>query len=192
MKKLKQVDVTIQKAGSTDYDAKFVVSSTSPDRVGDTFTKKALGKLAKSKRMIALWQHKADQPCGYWENFKVDGNSLISSLKLADTNLGKMIKALLASDVPLGASVGFRVIEGTPNKANGYDFDDVDLMEISVVSTPANADAVLLAKEYGFDGDIFTASEGANGLPDSERVEAINLINQSLARTNKCLQSLKK
>ena len=179
------------KATKDGYDARFVVSSSKADRVGDTFTPKALKKLAKTPKLIALWQHKADQPCGYWENFKMVGGELVASLKLADTNLAKMIRALLDSGVPLGASVGFRGLDYEPNKSSGYDFNDVDLMEISVVSTPANADAVLLAKQYGFDDSIFTVSKDASGLSESERVDALNTLNQSLTRIEKCLQSQK-
>lgn len=187
--KVKNVNVQIQKATSDGYDAQFIVSSTSPDRVGDTFTKGALRKLAQIPKLIALWQHKSDQPCGYWENFKMVGDNLVAHLKLADTNLSKMIRALLDSGVPLGASVGFSPLDYKRNDFDGYEFDDIDLMEISVVSTPANADAVLLAKQFGFDGTIFANCKSASGQLDSDKRETLNTLNNSLLRIDKCLQS---
>jgi len=188
----KTISVDIEKATSDGYDARFVVSSTSPDRVGDTFSAGALKSLVQStQKMIALWQHDSKQPCGYWEGFKMVGGKLVANLKLADTNLGKMIRSLLDSGVPLGASVGFRTLDAKPNKSQGYEFRDVDLMEISVVSTPANPDAILLAKQYGFDGSIFTPRKAASGLADSERSETLTIVKNSLSRIEKWQQSQK-
>ena len=191
MPQKKFVECTIQKATKDGFDAEFVVSSLAPDRVGDTFSKSALRKLAETPKLIALWLHKSDQPCGYWQQFRVKGDKLVASLTLAQTNLGKMIRRLLDDGVPLGASVGFMPINAKRNDFDGYEFDDVDLMEVSVVSTPANAEAVLLAKQFGFDESIFNVSKGASGLPESEKLDALKQINQSLSRTEKCLQSLK-
>lgn len=188
MQTKKQLNVTLAKATADGYDARFVVSSTHPDRVGDTFSKESLRKLTATKRLIALWQHDSKSVAGYWENFKLSGNKLIASLKLADTNLGKMIRSLLDSGVPLGSSVGFRILEGQPNKHDGYEFTDVDLMEISVVSTPANPQAVLLAKSFGFDDSIFTPpKESADGLLTTEKREALSVIKNSLSRIEQCL-----
>ena len=188
----KTLDVQIEK--STDgYDARFVVSSISPDRVGDTFSKAALEELAaKQKRTVALWQHDAKAVCGYWENFKMQGGKLVASLKLADTNLGRLIRSLLDSGVPLASSVGFRASNAKPNKSNGYEFGvGTDLMEISVVSTPANADAILLAKQYGFDGSVFTPRKVASGLTESEKRETLHSLTKSLARIEKWQTSQK-
>ena len=190
----KTLNVDIQKAAN-GKDAVFCVSSINPDRVGDTFSPAALKKLADSMdKVVALWNHKADQVCGYFSDFSYSGGRLVASLKLADTNLAKMIRALLDSDVPLGASVGFRA-ESKQNRFGGREFTgDVDLMEISVVSTPANSDAVLLAKQYGFSSDIFDkSSEGASqspvswkavedGIKASEKAETLKRLNQSIER----------
>lgn len=189
----KQLQVTLQKATSNGYDARFVVSSMAPDRVGDTFSKAALQKLTDTKRLIALFNHDPKSICGYWENFKVSGGKLIADLKLADTNLGKMIRKLLDSGVPLASSVGFRGLEAKENKHDGYEFNDVDLMEISVVSTPANPQAILLAKSFGFDEEIFTtAKASANETQADRKSEALKRINKSINRIQLCLALQKK
>lgn len=188
----KHLDLKLQKAAN-GYDAQFVVSSTSPDRVGDTFTKAALQKLSRIPKLIALWQHKADQPCGYWERFSAKGDTLVANLKLADTNLGRMIRSLLDSGVPLGASVGFITKDAEPNKSGGIEIRDIDLMEISVVSTPANPQAVLLAKSFGFDESIFTdQKKSAPGQLDNGKSEALKTISNSLSRIDQCLQLQRK
>ena len=180
-------NIKLEKSTSDGYDARFVVSSTAEDRVGDTFSKEALQKLSATKKTIALWQHNSNQPVGYWENFKLVGNKLVASLKLAETNLGKMIRSLLDSDVPLASSVGFRVLDWEETEV-GYEFKDVDLMEISVVSTPANPQALLLAKKYGFDDSIFTTSKAsASGQLRKRNSEVLSKVNDSISRIEQWL-----
>ena len=195
----KTLNVGIQKAAN-GKDAIFCVSSVHPDRVGDTFSAEALQKMAATlDKVIALWNHKTDQPCGFFSDFSYAGGRLVASLKLADTNLAKMIRALLDSDVPLGASLGFRA-DSKQNRYGGREFTgNVDLLEISVVSTPANSDSVLLDKQYGFQSDIFDkSSKGAvqspaswtaveGGIKATEKAETITRLNQSLERIDKCL-----
>ena len=195
----KTLNVDIQKAAN-GKDAVFVVSSVNPDRVGDTFSPAALKKIADTMtKVVALWNHKQDQVCGYFSDFTYSGGRLVASLKLAETNLAKMIRALLDSDVPLGASLGFRA-ESKTNRYGGREFKGaVDLMEISVVSTPANSDAVLLAKQYGYTSEIFDKSgEGAlqppvswkaveDGIKATEKAETLKRLSQSLERIDTCL-----
>lgn len=106
----KHLPIEITKAASSEYDARFVLSASAPDRVGDTIAPKAYDTAIKQvgEKLIALYQHDPDRPIGFWTNLKRDGETLVGDLKLAGTNLGKMVKELLASGVPLGASIGFR------------------------------------------------------------------------------------
>ena len=181
-------NIKLEKSTSDGYDARFVVSSTGEDRVGDTFSKDALQKLSATKKTIALYNHDAGKPCGYWTNFKMVGNKLVASLKLAETNLGKMIRSLLDSGVPLASSCGFRVLDWEETEV-GYQFKDVDLMEISVVSTPANPQAILLAKKFGFDDSIFTTSKSsARGQLKKGNSKVLSKVNNSISRIEQCLQ----
>lgn len=110
----KHLPITIEKSAAADFDARFIMSASSPDRVKDTISPAAY-KALKVSKLIALWQHDPDQPVGFWANIKADGDRLVGDLKLAGTNLGKMIKQLIEDGVPLGASIGFRG-KGEPNK----------------------------------------------------------------------------
>lgn len=149
MEVTKSLGVTIEKARASGYDARFVMSATSADRVQDTIAESAYAPNL-GKKLIALWQHNADQPFGYWENLKVEGGKLIGDLKAASTNLGQMIKQLIADGVPLGASIGFRG-KGEPNKAGGIHFKEIQLMECSVVSIPAHPLAMQIAKSFNIE-----------------------------------------
>jgi len=146
---LKFLDVQIEKAAASEYDASFVMSAVTPDRVLDTIDVNAYTP-SIGKSLVALWQHNSDQPFGVWKNLRVKGGKLIGDLKASGTNLGQMVRQLIADDVPLGASIGFRG-KGAPNKLGGIHFDEIELLECSVVSVPAHPRAMQIAKSFGID-----------------------------------------
>jgi HK97 family phage major capsid protein/HK97 family phage prohead protease len=155
----KTLFVPIQKAVSGGYDATFVVSAASADRVQDTINPKAYARNV-GKRLIALFQHDHKAPMGYWENFRQKGGEFVGDFKAASTELGKMVKQLIADDVPLMASIGFSG-KGKPNEKGGMDFDEVDIYEVSIVSVGAHPKAIMIAKSYGYelsanDGETFS------------------------------------
>jgi HK97 family phage prohead protease len=145
----KQIPVLIEKSNSSSFDAQFVMSATSPDRVKDTIDESAY-KPNLGKKLIALWQHNSSQPIGYWENIRVEAGKLIGDLKVSSINLGQMVKQLIADGVPLGASIGFQG-KGKQNKQGGVHFTEIELLECSVVSIPAHPKAMQIAKSFGFD-----------------------------------------
>lgn len=145
----KQLTVTITKADDND-DGQWIMAAASPDLVNDTIEPSAFVDAIKkiSGKLIALWQHDRHQPIGYWHDLKYKAGQLIGSLKLSDTNLGKMIKQLLSDDVPLGASIGFRG-EGDYNDLGGINFTAIELFETSIVSVPAQPKAQRILKSFG-------------------------------------------
>lgn len=185
-----QIEVTIEKAASAEYDARFVMSATTPDRVNDTIEASAYTPNL-GKKLIALWQHNQDQPMGYWENLRMDGQKLIGDLKVAGTNLGNMIKQLIADGVPLGASIGFRG-KGEPNSKGGIHFKEIQLLECSVVSVPAHPRAMQIAKSFGCEKFLSAQSSGADGAGDSahspDRSAVISKAKAAILAANKSLR----
>ena len=156
----KHLPCMIEKSTAEGYDARFVMSAATPDRVADTIAKDAY-QVNVGKQIIALWQHDPDKPMGYWENVKMVGDKLVGDLKISSTNLGLMIKQLLADGVPLGASIGFRGA-GQQNAKGGVHFTKVDIFETSVVSIPAHPRAMQIAKSFGMEEFIEPLSSGIN------------------------------
>ena len=157
--------VLVEKSTTEGYDARFVMSASTPDRVKDTIAKTAYSANV-GKKIIALYQHDPDKPMGYWENVKMIGDQLVGDLKIASTNLGLMIKQLIADGVPLGASIGFRGA-GEPNKSGGIHFTKVDIFETSIVSIPAHPRAMQIAKSFGMEEFIDTLSDGEDDVAAS-------------------------
>ena len=175
-----------------ERDGQWVMGATAKDRVNDTIAPDAFTKAIKGVggKLIALWQHKNDQPVGYWHNLVYKSGKLIGDLKLSDTNLGRMIKQLLSDGVPLGASIGFRGLDGDMNDDGGIHFKSIELLETSIVSVPANPLAVQIAKNFGIDiksldiDSDSAASGDTPGLPD----EAIKKAKAAILRANQTLR----
>ena len=178
--------VAIEKAASgSSYDARFVMSAATPDRVRDTIEPSAYKAAVKQDRIIALWQHDHETPIGFWSDLKAEGDRLVGHLKIASTNLGLMIKQLIADGVPLSASIGFRG-RGEANKDGGTNFTQIELLECSVVSVPAHPRAVMIAKSFGLSSVIEDAPEAAqSGITSNETVARAR---QTILRANKELR----
>lgn len=145
----KTVHATVLKSDNSEYDGKFVLSASTPDRMRDTIDPDLYDSVAKSvTKLIALFNHDPNRPVGFWENLKREKDTLTGHIKLAGTNLGEMLKQLISDGVPLGASIGFRG-SGEPNELGGIHFTSLELLETSLVATPAHPRAQQLAKQYG-------------------------------------------
>lgn len=167
---VKSFPLTLEKSAAPEFDARFVLSASSPDRVKDTIDPAAYQPHLR-KRLIALWQHEREKPIGYWQNLKVEAGALVGEIKFASTALAQMVKTLIADGVPLGASIGFRA-KGEPNDIGGLHFRELELLETSIVSVPAHPRAVQIAKQFGFSLDA-VGQLPAIGAPASSSPSAV-------------------
>lgn len=168
------------------FDARFIMSASTPDRVKDTIDPKAYAAVVrKSSKIIALFNHDPDHPIGYWAKLEAAADTLKGHIKLASTNLGAMIKALLDDDVPLGASISLRG-KGAPNDIGGIHFTEIDVIECSIVSTPAHPRAVRIMKKFGFP---LQSSEGGTNpaTMSSRKAETLRLAKKAIARSKSIL-----
>ena len=94
---------------------------------------------------LMLWQHDSYEPIGIWENLVEDGKGLKGTGRLVmETARGKETHALLKAGAIRGLSIGYRELEAEPD-GNNRILKKLDLMEISVVSFPANRRANVTA-----------------------------------------------
>lgn len=106
------------------------------DRVGDKFDASTfdLSTLAKHPLPL-LFAHDRAKIAGAITGASVEGNNLVIEFKLTDTPLGREMAALIASGALNTVSVGFIQREATR-----------ELIEVSLVSVPANPDAVITSR----------------------------------------------
>lgn len=97
----------------------------------------------KGKLPKMLWQHDQKRPIGFWHEITEDEHGLfVKGQLLLDLQGGREAYALLKAGIIDSMSIGFRPLKA---KRHGKDaarvFEEVDLMEISLVTFAANTEA---------------------------------------------------
>jgi len=159
-------------AGETN-GADYVLSDETPDRMGDIIQADGW-KLANFKRNpIALFGHNSSFPIGTWKNLRVEDGELRGHLELAPPGTSERIdeiRRLVEAGILKATSVGFRPIKHAPldpeNPWEGTRFIEQELVETSLVSVPANPNALAVAKSLDISRDTLAlvfAGQGKDG-----------------------------
>jgi HK97 family phage major capsid protein/HK97 family phage prohead protease len=133
---------------------RFVLSTESVDRMGDIIEASGWRLAAFKKNPIALWAHDHRSPIGVWEDIAVQDGVLSATLKMAAHGTSPFIntiRSLIEQRILRAVSVGFRAIKAEPiegSKVGGIRFTEQELLEASVVSVPANPEALAIAKSF--------------------------------------------
>ena len=107
---------------------------------------KSLTKHAKEKTTpLMLWQHNWEHPIGVWDHLEEDSKGLFGKGRLL-RGVQKADEAhiIMKNGAIRGLSIGYREIRTEPD-GNNRKLLELDLMEISPVSFPANRRATITA-----------------------------------------------
>lgn len=176
-----------------------------PDSWGDVIQKGAFAKtLKEQKTFVFLWQHDWTEPIGRIIEAKEDATGLFIRVKISDTTRGKDTMIMVKDKTIDKMSIGYRTIKDSYDRESGIrTLLEVKLMEVSVVTFPANERAVVTSAknfsddiEKSFKEDISQFVEDAledikagNELPE-EKKAAIQEAIQELEDANKSLKTL--
>jgi HK97 family phage major capsid protein/HK97 family phage prohead protease len=129
----------------------FVMSDGSVDRMGDVIEPDGWRLDNFQRNPVALFGHNASFPIGKWHDVGVRGGQLTGRLELLDPVSDRMreIHAAVAGGVLRAVSVGFHSDSVEPLKSGGIRFIEAELVECSLVSVPANPNALAIAKSLG-------------------------------------------
>ena len=151
-------------------DMLFTLSDETPDRMGDVISSNGWDIENFKKNPIALFNHKSDFIVGKWQNLHVADKCLRGHLRMAPAGTSERIdeiRKLIEADILKAVSVGFRPISSQRrmqgDKAIGEHFLRQELVETSLVSVPANPNALAIAKSLDIsDGtlDLVFAEQG--------------------------------
>ena len=134
----KHLDFSIQKKNIDDEGIRIegFASTDDVDRVGDVIPASAWDLSNYEKNQIILFNHNYDEPIGKAEEVEVRDNGLyIKCLIDPQTKAGRQIE----NDVLKSFSVGFLLKDAKyDSNTNTFVLTDVELLEVSVVSVPAN------------------------------------------------------
>jgi HK97 family phage major capsid protein/HK97 family phage prohead protease len=141
----------------------FVLSDDSIDRMGDVIEPGGWQLDRIKTAPPVLFNHNKDEIVGRWENIRQAGNQLVGRIVWADFKnwpKGQYIRDLVRGGFLRTVSVGFRPLARQPltkeaNKEFGpFRFTKSELLECSLVTVPANPNAVALAKSLHLSDEI--------------------------------------
>lgn len=124
---------------------------------------------AKGRTFPVLWQHRSGEPIGSWniESLREDSHGLFGEgeLWLDDSPYARIAHRGMMSKAITGLSIGYYVREDSfDEKTRIRTLKNLELVEISVVTTPANDDARV---------DAVKAMIAQGGLPTLKEFEQI-------------------
>src|SRR5262245_51867893 len=152
----------------------YVMSDESVDRMGDVIVQSGWQLANFKKHPIALFNHDRDQVIGSWRDVRVRDGRLIGKLELADEGTSPLvdtIRKLTEQNILRAVSVGFRPLKSEPlneeEKFGALRFLKSELMECSLVSVPANPNALAITKGIPRDllAELFCMSARDNAPP---------------------------
>jgi HK97 family phage prohead protease len=129
---------------------RIVASDGTPDRVGDVMVAAGCDYSAYRSNPIVLAQHDPDAPIGV-ARVQINGGQLEALIDFAPAGVSAKADeycGLAKAGIINAASVGFEPIEREPIKSGGWRYVKWSLLEISLVSVPANPNAVTIARSH--------------------------------------------
>jgi HK97 family phage prohead protease len=142
----------------------FVLSDATVDRLGDVVEPRGWKLDRLVSEPIALFNHNRDHIIGMWKDVRVQGGKLIGRL-VWDTGgkspLTEHLRSLVQQGILRTVSVGFQPLKSEPidpkEPFRGKRFVEQLLMEASLVSVPANPNAIAIAIAKSLPHDVYEA-----------------------------------
>lgn len=135
-----------------------IASDATPDRMGDILDPNGVELSQYRRNPIVLAQHDAGQPIARCGSIAVDGDKVVALIDFPPEGVSarsdeylRLCKAGILGAV----SVGFLPHEWEPIRGAGYRFTRWEMLELSIVSVPANPSALITERSVG--GDRATA-----------------------------------
>ena len=147
----KTLDLEVKAEGAegefTGYGSVFDVV----DSYGDNIMKGAFTQSLAARMPKMLWQHDQADPIGKYIEAREDSKGLFLRGKLTlGTRRGAEARALMLDGALDGLSIGYRVSPGgAAREGNVRMLKQLDLWEVSLVTIPANAGAMVDAVKSG-------------------------------------------
>ena len=134
--------------------------------------KKTLSKWAsKGKMPPVLWNHNSSEPIGVYTNIYEDEKGLFveGRLLIDDVPRAKSTHALLKAGAIDGLSIGYSTVKSSYNENTDVrELIELDLSEISIVTTPANEKTLITSVKSKLDeGELPTLPEFEKFLRES-------------------------
>lgn len=147
-----------------------LATTPEPDRMGDIV--EPLGVKFRNPLPL-LWQHRHDQPVGHVKFDKPTAKGITFTAKLAQIDEPGALKDLVdmawqsvKARLVQGVSIGFRALEHAFMDDGGIRFLESEVIELSLVTIPANASATIHTIKAMDRGDGVVLETVERNLPD--------------------------
>lgn len=111
-----------------------------------------------AKKLPMFYEHDHTSIIGEWTDLKADEHGVVGTGVLyTETTKGSDVYKLMKRDAVSSVSIGFRSSDFTKNDDGGRTFNEIELVETSVVLNPANDQAQIMSVKSD-DGFIETAA----------------------------------
>jgi HK97 family phage prohead protease len=138
--------LTELKAASSGWEVAGYASTFGgqPDSYGDIVAKGAFAdSLLTRPNVRLLWQHDMAEPIGKVISLKEDEKGLLGHWSLVPTDIGTKAHQLLTAGLVDSLSIGFLTKDAEYNNDGTRVLKAVDLFEVSLVTVPANTNAIV-------------------------------------------------
>lgn len=156
--KIRDFDLSVKADDVTDdgrftgYGSVFGVVDSYGEVVAPKAFKKTLAELKQKKRVVpVLWQHRTAEPIGVYDMLSEDDTGLRVEGRLLVDAVGqaKEAHALMRAGAVSGLSIGYYVRKSSHDEKTGIrTLLELDLVEVSLVTFPANDDARVDAVKF--------------------------------------------
>ncbi len=136
----------------------FVASDETVDSYGDIVRADGWDLRRYKRNPIVLFNHSSMLPVGFSPKVGINGKRLEATIRIAEEGTSELIDTvykLMKQRILRAVSVGFRAtvtpipIRDKEDRITGFEFNGQELLENSIVSVPANPNALALAKSWG-------------------------------------------
>jgi HK97 family phage prohead protease len=129
----------------TGYASTYGVDSQKDQIMPGAFTHTLQQWEKKDKLPLLLWHHRIEEPIGFWHKMTEDQKGLyVEGQLILDLQRAREAYILLKTKMLEGLSIGFQtVISKFDTRERVLKIYQVNLVEISIVSLPANKDALV-------------------------------------------------
>jgi HK97 family phage prohead protease len=125
-----------------------VASTGAVDRAGDIVVPAGADLTAYRSNPVVLRDHDPRQPVGT-ATLQVTNSAIVGIVNFAPAGMSEVADEscqLAKAGVLRGVSIGFNPIKSSPIRGGGVRYEEWELLEISLVSVPANAGAVVVER----------------------------------------------
>ena len=149
----------------------FVLSDETPDRLDDVIMSEGWDLRNFKRNPIALFNHNSNFPIGKWADLRIENKQLRGTLEAAPEGTSERIdeiRRLMQAGILRAVSVGFKPKKFKDREGSdwGTVFEEQELIETSLVSVPANPNALAVAKNLKISPETLSmvfAGQGEKG-----------------------------